>query len=812
MVDFCNIYTMANTRRAPSPPLPPDPAEDPLPTRKGQGVDTTQGAAPTRPTQNSKVIPRELPGSQSAALRQIQHAAQKPQPIHDAMRGTLEQSQVPNLDDPSSVQPLFEQFMAYLRAQQQEQQLQQQPVVDNAPARSAGQLRDQFPAPPLPAQPHARLPDQDATSPAQYTPPGSDFFQGGRGGRGYSLSSHETSTSFGSGTSLSRESKESMRSDNGAGATDASYRMQGDARKRQDTQREQDATRDTVTDGIGLPRRTTDSSSETTVRSVAPRRRNDSGRTEILYEDGAAAQTTGDRSKMGLDREKTLMEKTWQPLFEKGSPSVRLGQFLRGIALHLIEEYEPVNSLVVTPDKMLRFFQESNVAEEFYPWHEIFGGRMRSASVATMYRKLNCPHHLVQSTEQEAPTVPALTPTGFESFMTILIQAHPDQESIRLAKAVMKLPISNADNKAERFPKELPRSLLPDAGDEQAELRLLSSLNHEPGIFGDLRRASTMPPPPPPQRPLRPPGLSALAEGKRVSNNSGQKPSLLDDEDLATPFPPIERERKPYFGKGEGLGKNYEPGQPQTYQSQPPADETRRNVRQGRTQSNSGVSPPRDPLDVYHDNSFGTSAPVNIPRQSHRMSTSQVPPPISTNRMWRDEHSPPQSWNNRRSEPFITGSMPAQPVSTRLHPSASNPVPVPHDRSTRRRHRRGSRGDSTSNAGGEDFRPDAHSNTGRSHPIPVRTAPPRNHYNNSDAGSIGGNGVPAGSYPAQRPPYPDTKENRRRSMYAAPQVSFASASTSGGTEGYGSFSDSPATGKGKSYGNGQQAYDSQPRR
>jgi hypothetical protein len=35
--------------------------------------------------------------------------------------------------------------------------------------------------------------------------------------------------------------------------------------------------------------------------------------------------------------EETVVEKMWQPLFDaRGEPTARLGQFLRGLALHLV--------------------------------------------------------------------------------------------------------------------------------------------------------------------------------------------------------------------------------------------------------------------------------------------------------------------------------------------------------------------------------------------------------------------------------------------------------------------------------------------
>lgn len=262
--------------------------------------------------------------------------------------------------------------------------------------------------------------------------------------------------------------------------------------------------------------------------------------------------------------EPTTLEQYWRPLFDsKNMPTTRLSQFLRGLARHLVEDYEPKGSLVVGPQKMLRFLQETKVEPEHYPWPTIFGASMPHESISVMYRKLLCQHHLVQSQQevQDAPTVPALTPHGFASFMTCLIQAHPDTEFARLSKAVRDMPISNADDLKERFPKELSRRLLPKTSNVMAEQRLIASLNHEPDLVPLERVINAMPPPPSSAPPSAPPQQTAFPERERApySKTSSQS-NAIDDDDLTETSPPaipIERERKPYFAK-EGSGKQYD--------------------------------------------------------------------------------------------------------------------------------------------------------------------------------------------------------------------------------------------------------------
>ena len=93
-----------------------------------------------------------------------------------------------------------------------------------------------------------------------------------------------------------------------------------------------------------------------------------------------------------------------------------------------------------------------------------------------MYRDLKCPYHLVQEKYDGMPDIPALTPVGFERWVTLLIQAHPEEEFERLQKAVLKMPISNPDDKKERFPKEISRRLFPQDEDRKTRRCIQDSM------------------------------------------------------------------------------------------------------------------------------------------------------------------------------------------------------------------------------------------------------------------------------------------------------------------------------------------------
>lgn len=81
-------------------------------------------------------------------------------------------------------------------------------------------------------------------------------------------------------------------------------------------------------------------------------------------------QTRPSMTSRQLTGNATILEKIWQPLFDAdGMPTSRLSQFLRGLAVHIIEDFEPASSLVVTPPKMQQFYNETAVPGEIYPWH-----------------------------------------------------------------------------------------------------------------------------------------------------------------------------------------------------------------------------------------------------------------------------------------------------------------------------------------------------------------------------------------------------------------------------------------------------------
>jgi len=211
---------------------------------------------------------------------------------------------------------------------------------------------------------------------------------------------------------------------------------------------------------------------------------------------------------------------------------------------------------------MAMFYEKIKADNEIYPWSDIFGGKMTNSSLSHLYRDLRCEHHFIQSQHHERPCIPGLTPLGFETWMTYVIQAHPDLEFQRLSKAVLSMPISNADNKQERFPKQLSRRLFPLKAKSKVLIDLQDAiltdkvikLNKTPSgghasatATGSSNSAKECAPD---VTKVFSADFGELRRGHSVAFNE----SFIED---TPPAVAIERERKPYTSQ-PGAGKTYE--------------------------------------------------------------------------------------------------------------------------------------------------------------------------------------------------------------------------------------------------------------
>ncbi|KAI9371272.1 hypothetical protein BJX61DRAFT_511969 [Aspergillus egyptiacus] len=258
----------------------------------------------------------------------------------------------------------------------------------------------------------------------------------------------------------------------------------------------------------------------------------------------------------------STLEKIWGKLFDEGKPTPRLGQFLRGIATHLIENYPPANTLVVVPEKLQKFYADTDIPSDPYPWQDIFDDH--TSSISRLFREVEAEHHLVQAKLDERPDIPGLTPRGFETWASLMILAHPDKEFERLQKAVLNMPISNPDNKKERFPKEIPRRLFPETPDLalRAELdqyiRKHCTVDLPPITDEEIKKVASQR-----HKSSASPSVSnpesnhSANERERKTYQTPTSAVVEDDEDAEQSPPAIERKRKPYTAQPGG-GKVYD--------------------------------------------------------------------------------------------------------------------------------------------------------------------------------------------------------------------------------------------------------------
>ncbi|KAI0011685.1 hypothetical protein F4779DRAFT_571678 [Xylariaceae sp. FL0662B] len=172
----------------------------------------------------------------------------------------------------------------------------------------------------------------------------------------------------------------------------------------------------------------------------------------------------------------------WGVLFdENGYATRRVGQVLQVLARHIVDEFVPRNSLVVTPEKLGLLYSRYPLDPEVYRFSEMFTCRARDAHdrIADFFTDLDCQYHLIQLDSRSRPRVPALTPIGFAQYMTTCILAYPDEEFRRLDKIVQDIPLTlgAAGNQSERLPRELLRSLFPVRPDSKSKKILIAALD-----------------------------------------------------------------------------------------------------------------------------------------------------------------------------------------------------------------------------------------------------------------------------------------------------------------------------------------------
>jgi len=331
--------------------------------------------------------------------------------------------------------------------------------------------------------------------------------------------------------------------------------------------------------------------------------------------------------------ELSTIDQKWGRLFDsEGQPTERLGQFLRGLANHIVDDFAPKKSIVITPLKMAAYYGAYPIDREIHSYTSIFKSSSNS-QISKLYQDLGCQHHLVQDDNNSAPTIPALTPLGFAHWMTIQISAYPDEESKRLEKVVLALPINAdgpmVDGKPERLPKQISRHLLPNVEDRESQKLLKTAINRffdELGIPPSRSKPTTSSPPLrqtspaqsqsrpvdiPPPRASQPASTSKPIERERMPYTGA--PSVVSESSSADDAsgPKLERERKPYSAQ-PGSGK---------FHTEPTNLNTTTN-RPGRANS---TTRSKDPSERER-----SREPMHKRTQSNASQNEYKPPPLSS--------------------------------------------------------------------------------------------------------------------------------------------------------------------------------------
>ncbi|KAI1766561.1 hypothetical protein GGR53DRAFT_464237 [Hypoxylon sp. FL1150] len=392
------------------------------------------------------------------------------------------------------------------------------------------------------------------------------------------------------------------------------------------------------------------------------------------------------------------MAAEWGVLFdEKGYATFRNGQFLRGLAKHIIDDFAPNSSnLVITPEKLSVFYSKYRLDSEVCPFLEVFNSRARDINdrIADFFSDLDCQYHLIQLDPYSRPRVPALTPVGFAQFLTTCILAHPDEEFRRLDKIVADVQIFVSDSSSsaaaadgqqqlpEKLPRQLVRSQFPIKHDPKSRKILTAALDD---LIYDLRLAGPVNPRPP-LAILPPPANSSFpgvrhygppAEKRYVRKDGYAVPATSDPSRVRARYLPPEPLRASASAAEDDTmvaadrRARYEED-PEPYHQRSPTKE-RPPPPPARSYSYSLLSGP--------SSSSASTASLTRPPSYLRSYSSNGPPPApsassSATIAYRRAQSPPPLRAYRASAPDVTsgsGASNGNSASTYYKPSPHSP-------------------------------------------------------------------------------------------------------------------------------------------
>ncbi|EPE27303.1 hypothetical protein GLAREA_03218 [Glarea lozoyensis ATCC 20868] len=412
--------------------------------------------------------------------------------------------------------------------------------------------------------------------------------------------------------------------------------------------------------------------------------------------------------------ELSTIDLKWGQLFENdGTPTPRLGQFLRGLANHIVDDYNPKKSIVVTPAKLTEYYSKFPIERELKGLTSIFKSQ-NNENISKFFQALGCQHFLIQDDTRNEPTIPALTPLGFAHLMTLMILAYPEEEAKRLEKVVLDCPIDadgqTVDGKPERLPKAISRHLLPEVED-RASKRLVDKAIEEFVQTSDKKpKSPTLSRNSSTSQARRPPVEIHQSAPKSKPIERERKPyagTPSDNSNVSEDSVKIERERQPYSAQ-PGAGKVYDDSRPTRRESsgrresrdrRESANRSDRREREsstnGRRDSSMRRESTRDSTRRESSSSRTRDLPTREPTQHHRTqsntSSNFNPPPQTQPRARRRRDSSPPIRNyGRHSEPVnLDSKYTTAPIPSSTYPGSATstfpPPPPPIDIRTARK-------------------------------------------------------------------------------------------------------------------------------
>ncbi|KAF8252213.1 hypothetical protein K440DRAFT_391523 [Wilcoxina mikolae CBS 423.85] len=317
-------------------------------------------------------------------------------------------------------------------------------------------------------------------------------------------------------------------------------------------------------------------------------------------------------------------------------PKPKLIALFRGIAAYMIALLEPTHSCVVTLNKLIQFYHTFAVSgDEAREWQGFFQHRTPK-SLSELFCALNVEHHLVPTKPNQPPTVPGLTPRGFEVWMFTQLMTAPEREWHRISRILEHWTIFD---QGFEMPKVIPRKCFPLAEDR------------------------------------------AIYQGWWQAVREDYPEDFFDSDDerkVPLGLPEPERRRRGYSIRGGDLPHELSPTEDESKDSPPPAPPSLARQRTSRPYATKDVIP--DPRDFLM-----AEEKQNSPTERYRQPYGSAPNPA-----WKEDPSRRDDINPRPTlgeEPAARPPTRSRSVKASKTPASKEPLPSSRRTTTNKRGR-----------------------------------------------------------------------------------------------------------------------------